>query len=138
MICFSYWSFVFAFRWRVSMWCCYNSVEIQGKCKALIYFFYIIIHHLVELSDSLAASSFMGMSCRLPSLPRVPDSDHSSYWRDTLNTMMMIITLSSVWVLEFDWFVLQVADSLVDLLWEHVHQTWLDGFAAKDNNSWML
>ncbi|KNA05063.1 hypothetical protein SOVF_193880 isoform A [Spinacia oleracea] len=32
----------------------------------------------------------------------------------------------------------KVADSLSDLLWEHVHQTWLDGYAAKDNNSWML
>lgn len=32
----------------------------------------------------------------------------------------------------------KVANSLIDLLWEHVHQTWLDGYAAKDNNSWML
>lgn len=39
---------------------------------------------------------------------------------------------------EFARFDVQAANSLADLLWEHVHQTWLDGYAAKDNNSWML
>ena len=41
----------------------------------------------LEPSDSLAASSFMDKSCRLPSLSR----DRSFYGRDTPSTMMMII-----------------------------------------------
>lgn len=32
----------------------------------------------------------------------------------------------------------KVPNSLVDLLWEHVHQTWLEANASKDQNSWIF
>ena len=44
-----------------------------------------------ELGDSSAASSFMGMGCRLPSLPRPA---HSPYERNTLGIIMMTTHLN--------------------------------------------
>ena len=59
-------------------------------CFRLLRFFFLWIHLYIFLQsrDFLAAISFMGISCRLTSLP---DPDHSFHEWDTLDMVMMMM-----------------------------------------------